>query len=199
MQLLTAFETGTQIHCWYDLQYVSSYLNLQNQRALTILSAHRLLPSMLCRIPLLLIDTTAVPVDNSCQLKKSVFHWNVWSMTDLDGLWPHYELNTDKLLPALQRSTNLISAQFKLSRHLTGSPSRIIRMQMVNTLVVERFRTKFTLVVRSDNFFRFFLSQSTCVVSWPTFLAYSAFSLRSSASFPEDCLPACYQKQETHL
>ena len=44
-------------------------------------------------------------------------------------------------------------------------------------------RTKFTLVVRSDNFFRFFLSQSTCMVSWPTFLAYSAFSLRSSASF----------------
>ena len=29
-------------------------------------------------------------------------------------------------------------------------------MQMVNTLVVERFRTKFTLVVRPDNFFRFF-------------------------------------------
>ena len=26
-------------------------------------------------------------------------------------------------------------------------------------------RTKFTLVVRSDNFFRFFLSQSTCMVS----------------------------------
>ena len=86
-------------------------------------------------------------------------------------------------MPALQRSTNLISAQFKLSRHLTGSPNRIIRMQMVNALVVERFRTKFTLVVRSDNFFRFFLSQSTCIVSWPTFLAYSAFSLRSSASF----------------
>ena len=92
-------------------------------------------------------------------------------------------LSAHRLLPALQRSTNLISAQFKLSRHLTGSPSRIIRMQMVNTLVVERFRTKFTLVVRSDNFFRFFLSQSTCIVSWPTFLAYSAFSLRSSASF----------------
>ena len=50
------------------------------------------------------------------------------------------------------------------------------------SLVVKRFWTKLTLVVRSTNFFRFFLSQSTCIVNWPTFLAYSAFSLRSSAS-----------------
>ena len=52
-----------------------------------------------------------------------------------------------------------------------------------NSLVVKKFQTKFTLVVRFANFFRFFLSQSTCMVNWPIFLAYSDFSLRSSASF----------------
>ena len=62
-------------------------------------------------------------------------------------------------------------------------PSSLAPVETGSSLFVERFRTKFTLVVRSDNFFRFFLSQSTCIVSWPTFLAYSAFSLRSSASF----------------
>ena len=35
-------------------------------------------------------------------------------------------------------------------------PSNFAPVETGNSLVVERFRTKFTLVVRSDNFFRFF-------------------------------------------
>ena len=36
----------------YSVRYASSYLKLRNQRSIMILSAQRLLPSMLCRIPL---------------------------------------------------------------------------------------------------------------------------------------------------
>ncbi|KMW26293.1 hypothetical protein HMPREF9471_01219, partial [[Clostridium] clostridioforme WAL-7855] len=47
----------------------------------------------------------------------------------------------------------------------------------------KRFWTKLTLVVRSTNFFRFFFESSQPAwLTVPTFLAYSAFSLRSSAS-----------------
>ena len=90
----------------YSVRYASSYLKLRNQRSIMILSAHRLLPSMLCRIPLLRI--------------KSMYFTHI---------------------SACFTASNLISAQFKLSRHLTGSPDRIIRMQMVN----DRFAFQFFL------------------------------------------------------
>ena len=103
-------------------------------------------------------DTTAVPVDNGCQVKKSVLHWNVCNVNRPCLIGTVYDCVTKQiwtnfcLLHALRQihlwinrcnvhfthisacftATNLISAQFKLSRHLTGSPSRVIRMQMVN-------------------------------------------------------------------
>ena len=110
-------------------------------------------------------DTTAVPVDNGCQIKKSMLHWNVCNVnrpcligTVNDCVTK--QIRTDFcLLHALRQihlwinwcnvhfthisarftATNLISAQFKLSRHLTGSPGRIIRMQMVNDRLAFQF------------------------------------------------------------
>ena len=100
---------------------------------------------------------TAVPIDNGCQVKKSMLHWNVCNVnrpcligTVCDCITK--QIWTDFcLLHALRQiylwvnqcnvhfthisacftATNLIYTQFKLSRHLTGSPCRIVRMQMV--------------------------------------------------------------------
>ena len=133
----------------YSVRYASSYLKLRNQRSIMILSAHRLLPSMLWRIPLLRIKS----------MYLSLVNWLPWSElmrpcligTVHDCITK--QIRTDFcLLHALRQihlwinrwnvhfthisacftATNMISAQFKLSRHLTGSSGRIIRMQMVN-------------------------------------------------------------------
>ena len=90
----------------YSVRYASTYLKLRNQRSIMILSANRLLPSMLCRIPLLRI--------------KSMYFTHI---------------------SACFTASNLIFSQFKLSGHLTDSPGRIIRMQMVN----DRFAFQFFL------------------------------------------------------
>ena len=53
-----------------------------------------------------------------------------------------------------------------------------------NSLVFKRFRTKFTLVVRSKCFFRIFFSTNHLHGELANlFFAYSAFSLRSKAGF----------------
>lgn len=125
----------------YSVRYASSYLKLRNQRSIMILSAHRLLPSMLhwniCNVnrPCLIgtvYDCITKQIWTDFCLLHALRQIHLW----INRCNVHFTH-----ISACFTATNLISAQFKLSRHLTGSPGRIIRMQMVN----DRFAFQFFL------------------------------------------------------